>query len=589
MESVKNFFKRASSLALCACVAGTMLSSFNVYAEGSYDTLGEQFYDNGEVVYENYSSAGVYSGPSEDVVFEINETTTITGIWTYHWDMYSSDEWENAYIWIETAEGDDYYGPWDVEAEEGSGRQNVNWYVFPDITLEPGTYYLYDSNVSTWSYAYDTDNKGICMIRGYAGESEGNNNTVPKIAEGKNLLKNPSFEDDMEYWEDPDDLWGTDSYSTNHEPQDGNNFAWACRGATEFTYIYQDVSVKSKDEGKTAILSAMIANYDQTPHDLGRLEISFLDSKDKVLESYYQDHRNPEWGRHTIVSVVPENTVTIRVTLYAIRYVGSDDDAYFDDVTLVLTDDEVGEIVITEKKNRTTAKEGDTLYLTADNGYTDDPEDYIWTSSYDEDAVVDEDGVVTMLTDAEDGVEIFATDKETGVMGSYKINYSEDEGDGRDIETASYSFSGYSFDVPTYWGESDESYGDNVLYFFPNGDESLPILFMGRQSLEDIVDYEINGLTDEEALEIMEEFKEDLLSDDIDPTDITESEIITIAGYPAIIYGANIDLFDRNNVRIAHFMDGEYFYDLMIIEDENYDPSHLDDLDYIVASFEEED
>jgi hypothetical protein len=66
-------------------------------------------------------------------------------------------------------------------------------------------------------------------------------------------------------------------------------------------------------------------------------------------------------------------------------------------------------------------------------------------------------------------------------------------------------------------------------------------------------------------------------------------ETITIAGYPAIIYGANIDLFDRNNVRIAHFMDGEYFYDLMIIEDENYDPSHLDDLDYIVASFEKED
>ena len=54
MESVKNFFKRASSLALCACVAGTMLSSFNVYAEGYYDTLGGQFYDNGEVVYENY-------------------------------------------------------------------------------------------------------------------------------------------------------------------------------------------------------------------------------------------------------------------------------------------------------------------------------------------------------------------------------------------------------------------------------------------------------------------------------------------------------------------------------------------------------
>ena len=154
MKYLNHFLKQASSLSLCIPVAGMMLSSFNVCAAGSYDTLGEKFYDNGDVIYENNSIAGVSSGPSEDVVFEIEETTLITGIWTYHWYPDDVDEWEYAYVWIESEEGDEY-GPWSVQAEQGQGgKENVNWYAFPNVTLEPGTYYLYDSNASTWSYAW---------------------------------------------------------------------------------------------------------------------------------------------------------------------------------------------------------------------------------------------------------------------------------------------------------------------------------------------------------------------------------------------------------------------------------------------------
>lgn len=495
MELNNRFFKRAASLLLCLTTAGMMLFSFTAHAESPDEmTLGDQFYGTGEVIYDNTSIAGVYSGPAEDVVFEIEDTTTITGIWTYHWYRESIDEWEDAYVWIESEDGY-VYGPWDVQAEEGQGgRENVNWYVFPYVTLEPGTYYLYDSNLSTWSYAYDTDNKGICMIRGISGGTE-TNNTSLSFLDGENLLTNPSFEKGLKGWEDPDELWGTDPDTTDHEATDGECFAWPSEGASEDTYIYQDVDIDSDDIGKTAILSAMIANFDQTPIDLARLELIFLDSKGKEIESYYQEHQDIEWGRHTITATIPNKTATIRVQLHAIRYAGSIIDAYFDDIFLGVTDEEFN-------------------------------------------------------------------------------------------EAGSYAFSYYTISVPDYWGEAEYD-DDGTIYFFGEDEYDLPAIMFTYTTIEDALGYEIDlmGLTDEEAIECLEEFKESILADDVDASNITDSEEITIAGYPAIIYSATISILGRNDVRIAHFMDGEYFYDLMIIEYEDSDPSYLTDLDYIVASF----
>lgn len=493
MELNNRFFKRAASLLLCLTTAGMMLFSFTARAESPDEmTLGDQFYGTGEVIYDNTSIAGVYSGPAEDVVFEIEETTTITGIWTYHWYRESTDEWEDAYVWIESEDGY-VYGPWDVQAEEGQGgRENVNWYVFPYVTLEPGTYYLYDSNLSTWSYAYDTDNKGICMIRGISGGTETNNNTSLSFLDGENLLTNPSFEKGLKGWEDPDELWGTDPDTTDHEATDGECFAWPSEGASEDTYIYQDVDIDSDDIGKTAVLSAMIANFDQTPIDLARLELIFLDSKGKEIESYYQEHQDIEWGRHTITAIIPKKTATIRVQLHAIRYAGSIIDAYFDDIFLGVTDEEFTDI-------------------------------------------------------------------------------------------ASYTFNGYTFDIPAYWGEADV-YEDGI-YFYGEDEDDLPAVFISIMNIEDIFDDEIYGLTDEEAIEYLESYKEWVFSYDIDARNITDSEEITIAGYPAIIYSATITLYEDDDIRMAIFMDNEYIYELMIMEYEDSDPSYLMDLDYIAASF----
>ena len=492
MELNNRFFKRAASLFLCFTTAGMMLFSFTAHAQSPDEmTLGDQFYGTGEVIYDNTSIAGVYSGPAEDVVFEIEETTTITGIWTYHWYRESIDEWEDAYVWIESEDGY-VYGPWDVQAEEGQGgRENVNWYVFPYVTLEPGTYYLYDSNLSTWSYAYDTDNKGICMIRGISGGTNSNNTSL-SFLDGENLLTNPSFEKGLKGWEDPDELWGTDPATTDHEATDGECFAWPSEGASEETYIYQDVDIDSDDIGKTAVLSAMVSNYDQNPIDLARLELIFLNSKGKEIESYYQEHQDIEWGRHTITATIPEKTATIRVQLHAIRYAGSIIDAYFDDIFLGITDEEFTDI-------------------------------------------------------------------------------------------ASYTFNGYTFDIPAYWGEADV-YEDGI-YFYGEDEDDLPAVFISIMNIEDIFDDEIYGLTDEEAIEYLESYKEWVFSYDIDARNITDSEEITIAGYPAIIYSATITLYEDDDIRMAIFMDNEYIYELMIMEYEDSDPSYLMDLDYIAASF----
>lgn len=497
MKYLNHFLKQASSLSLCIPVAGMMLSSFNVCAAGSYDTLGEKFYDNGDVIYENSSIAGVSSGPSEDVVFEIEETTLITGIWTYHWYPDDVDEWEYAYVWIESEEGDEY-GPWSVQAEQGQGgKENVNWYAFPNVTLEPGTYYLYDSNASTWSYAYDTDNKGMCMIRGTVVDGSSSS----KTSKSGNLLTNPSFEDGLDGWEDPDGIWNNDPDTTGHDATDGNHFAWPSDGASEDTYIYQDVYVDSDAEGQTAVLSAMLSTFDQNPTDLARLELIFLNSKGKVIDSYSKEQRAIEWAKFTISAEVPDGTTTIRVMLHGIRYNGSIIDSYFDDVSLTLSGD---------------------------------------------------------------------------AASSTKNSKSDDD-------SYYYMFSYYTFTIPSYWGEPEYD-SDGTVYFYGEDEYDLPLIMLTYEPIENYFDSgEVNGLTDEEAIEILESFKDTLEEDSYY---LSETEEITIAGYPAIIYTATVSLYGDNDIRIAHFMDSDYFYELLLIEYEDSDTSYLEDLDYIVSTFE---
>lgn len=246
--------------------------------------------------------------------------------------------------------------------------------------------------------------------------------TSASAVTSSNLLVNPSFEDGLNGWVCPDGKWGTVEYESGYEPQDGSSFAWPTGASQENTCLYQDVSLSGYKAGDSVIFSILVCNYDQPPHDMGRVELQFLDSSGKVLKSYTQDQRNPDWNQQTIIASIPAGTAAARVILWAIWYVGGDVDAYYDAASLVATTDQYRMVYITEKDGRQTAKAGDALTLTADNGVSRDPGDYIWSSSYNDAATVDAGGVATFLTDAADGVAFYAKDRQTGVVGVYWVN-----------------------------------------------------------------------------------------------------------------------------------------------------------------------
>ena len=206
--------------------------------------------------------------------------------------------------------------------------------------------------------------------------------TSASAVTSSNLLVNPSFEDGLNGWVCPDGKWGTVEYESGYEPQDGSSFAWPTGASQENTCLYQDVSLSGYKAGDSVIFSILVCNYDQPPHDMGRVELQFLDSSGKVLKSYTQDQRNPDWNQQTIIASIPAGTAAARVILWAIWYVGGDVDAYYDAASLVATTDQYRMVYITEKDGRQTAKAGDALTLTADNGVSRDPGDYIWSSSY---------------------------------------------------------------------------------------------------------------------------------------------------------------------------------------------------------------
>ena len=237
-----------------------------------------------------------------------------------------------------------------------------------------------------------------------------------------NLLANPSFEDGLAGWTSPDGKWGTAESESGYDPQDGSYFAWPLQASQENTCIYQDVSLSGSKTGDSVVFSVMVCNYDQPPHDMGRVELQFLDPSGKPLKGHIQEQRNPDWNQQTIIASVPAGAVTARVVLWAVWYVGSDVDAYYDAASLVTTTDQYSTVYVSEKNGKETAGTGDVLTLTADNGVSRRPDDYVWSSSYNDAATIDANGVVTFHSDAQDGVAFYAKDKKTGVVGVYWVN-----------------------------------------------------------------------------------------------------------------------------------------------------------------------
>ena len=109
------------------------------------------------------SIAGVSSGPPEPTVFTLDAPAFITGIVTYH---YYNQGAGPGTIALQRADGTTY-GPWSATGSEGQGGvANAYWTVTPDVAIPAGTYTVVDSDPGTWSWALDTDRRGITVVQG---------------------------------------------------------------------------------------------------------------------------------------------------------------------------------------------------------------------------------------------------------------------------------------------------------------------------------------------------------------------------------------------------------------------------------------
>ena len=230
-----------------------------------------------------------------------------------------------------------------------------------------------------------------------------------------NMLVNGNAENGMTGWIALNEGWGADNVADVYE---GEYFFWPQYEQVPSTYMYQDVPLKDINRNSTLLLTGWLCNWDQPPNDCATLVLEILDRNGDVIDSYSREQRNAEWKQHSIFAPVPQNAATARVKMVATRYVGMDNDAYFDDLSLTVISDNVA--AVTLRGNTTTAKAGDQVTLIASNGFSQNPADFIWSSSYDSIASVNENGVVTFHSENE--VTIYVKDKMTGIEASYVFN-----------------------------------------------------------------------------------------------------------------------------------------------------------------------
>jgi len=124
------------------------------------------------------------------------------------------------------------------------------------------------------------------------------------------------------------------------DPEDGNCIF--VEGDDSAGILQQDVAVASYaatiDSGhQKFFFSGWEQSYAQDPPDVGAFYVQCLDAtKTVVLRNYYSDTMSFEntWGKVTDSFYAPANTRFVRIQLVAIRYTGSDNDAYFDNIVL---------------------------------------------------------------------------------------------------------------------------------------------------------------------------------------------------------------------------------------------------------------
>lgn len=236
----------------------------------------------------------------------------------------------------------------------------------------------------------------------------------------RNLLVNPDAETGTDSgWTDPNGQWDASAEVT---PHGGAYFFWPKHGPVDNTYMYQDVPVTIGSDSLYFHLSGWLCDWDQYPHDRATLAIKALDVTGAELAYFQSEQRNPVWIKHVINAPIPAGTKKLRVLLIATRFVGTDNDAYFDDLSLTVDTNKSPTIIISAVGNAKMVATGATLKLTAvTTGAVDSS--YDWSSSFPSVATIDSTGRVSGV--ASGHVFLQATGRQSGVVGIYELSVTQ--------------------------------------------------------------------------------------------------------------------------------------------------------------------
>lgn len=181
------------------------------------------------------------------------------------------------------------------------------------------------------------------------------------------LVRNGGCEDALEGGNIPHwvEVVGTNwtQRSSNPEPYEGLNYFFAGAGAT--AELRQDVNLSEYADlvdwgGQWFHFSAWVRSWDQSPADVSQIIVQYLDHNLAVLENYNlgQYSNTSAWVQVTHSSIAPVGARYYRIRLLSIRYAGTNNDGYFDAVSLVT------EIpVLPAPQNLELSVQGDDLHL----------------------------------------------------------------------------------------------------------------------------------------------------------------------------------------------------------------------------------
>ena len=169
--------------------------------------------------------------------------------------------------------------------------------------------------------------------------------TMISYSTAQNLLLNPGCEDtivngEIPHWEE---IVGSNwtQRSSSPPPYEGNFYFFAGVAAT--AELRQDIDVLSYAEtidnnNQSFIINGYFLSWYQSPPDLSRIIIEFLDSKKTtVLDSFDSGNysNTSTWDQISDTRTAPPGTRFIRVRLISTRQLGSNNDGYYDDLSLI--------------------------------------------------------------------------------------------------------------------------------------------------------------------------------------------------------------------------------------------------------------